>query len=144
MRLWSLNPKYLDRQGLLAAWRESLLAKKVLAGKTKGYKNHPQLIRFRESKKALEYIDAYIFGLYLESVNRSYTFDKKKIRNLKILDKKIKVNSGQVIYEFDHLLRKLKVRDKEKYKQLKKIKRPQVHFLFKVVSGKMEKWEKVK
>ena len=144
MRLWSLNPKYLDRPGLLAVWRESLLAKKVLAGKTKGYKNHPQLIRFRESKNALEYIDAYLFGLYLESLDRAYKFDKKKIRNLKILDKKIKVNSGQVFYEFDHLLRKLKIRDNEKYNQLKKIKRPQVHFLFKVIPGKIEEWEKVK
>jgi len=142
MRLWSLSPKYLDRQGFLAVWRESLLAKKVLEGKTKGYKNHPQLIRFRNSKKILEYIDAYLFGLYLESLDRGYKFDKEKIRNLKILVKKIKVNSGQVIYEFDHLLRKLKVRDKEKYNQLKKTKRPQVHFLFKVVPGEVEEWEK--
>jgi len=144
MRLWSLNPKYLDRQGLLAVWREGLLAKKVLTGKTKGYKNHPQLIRFRNSKKALEYIDAYLFGLYLESLDRGYKFDKNKIGNLKILDKKIKVNSGQVIYEFNHLLKKLKERDREKYNQLKKTKRPQVHFLFKVIPGKIEDWEKVK
>ena len=81
MRLWSLSPKYLDRQGLLAVWRESLLAKKVLAGKTKGYRNHSQLIRFRNSKKALEYIDAYLLGLYLESIDRAYNFDKTKIKN---------------------------------------------------------------
>ena len=43
MRLWSLHPKYLDKLGLLGLWRESLLAQKVLLGKTKGYKNHPQL-----------------------------------------------------------------------------------------------------
>jgi len=30
MRLWSIHPKYLDRQGLLAVWRESLLAQSVL------------------------------------------------------------------------------------------------------------------
>ena len=30
MRLWSIHPKYLDRQGLLAVWREGLLAQKVL------------------------------------------------------------------------------------------------------------------
>ncbi len=50
MRLWSLHPKYLDRQGLLAVWREGLLAQKVLQGKTKGYKNHPQLKRFQQQE----------------------------------------------------------------------------------------------
>jgi len=30
MRLWTIHPKYLDRQGLLALWREALLAQKVL------------------------------------------------------------------------------------------------------------------
>ncbi|MEM3714836.1 MAG: pyrimidine dimer DNA glycosylase/endonuclease V [Nitrososphaeria archaeon] len=40
MRLWSIHPKYLDQKGLVACWREGLLAKKVLLGKVKGYKNH--------------------------------------------------------------------------------------------------------
>lgn len=30
MRLWSLHPSYLDRAGLLAVWREGLLAQSVL------------------------------------------------------------------------------------------------------------------
>ena len=47
MRLWTLHPKYLDRQGLVAVWREGLLAQAVLHSNTKGYKNHPQLDRFR-------------------------------------------------------------------------------------------------
>jgi hypothetical protein len=34
MRLWSLHPKHLDRQGLLAVWREGLLAQEVLRGET--------------------------------------------------------------------------------------------------------------
>jgi hypothetical protein len=46
MRLWSVHPRYLDRQGLTAAWREALLAQKVLTGTTRGYRNHPQLVRF--------------------------------------------------------------------------------------------------
>lgn len=143
MRLWSLNPRYLDRQGLLAVWREGLLAKKVLAGKTRGYKNHPQLIRFKTSKKALEYIDSYLYGIYLEAKSRGYKFGEKKIDNLKILNKKIKINSGQRDYEFKHLLRKLKVRDSKRYFEFKNIKNPQVHFLFKLVKGEVEKWEKI-
>jgi hypothetical protein len=47
MRLWSLHPCYLDRQGLLALWREALLAQKMLQGQTRGYRFHPQLERFR-------------------------------------------------------------------------------------------------
>ena len=39
MRLWSLRPKYLDSQGLVALWREGLLAQAVLRGKTRGYRN---------------------------------------------------------------------------------------------------------
>ncbi len=143
MRLWSLNPKYLDRQGLLAVWREALLAKKVLEGKTKGYKNHPQLIRFRESRDTLAYVDAYLYGIYLEALSRGYKFSREKIDNLKILNKKIRVNSGQLTYEFAHLLNKLKTRDSKQFGKLKDIKRPEVHFLFKVIPGKEEKWEKI-
>lgn len=46
MRLWSVHPRHLDRQGLTACWREGLLAQKVLTGGTRGYRNHPQLRRF--------------------------------------------------------------------------------------------------
>jgi len=47
VRIWSLHPKYLDRQGLTACWREALLAQAVLNGATRGYTRHPQLVRFR-------------------------------------------------------------------------------------------------
>ena len=32
MRLWSLSPRYLDVKGLVAVWREGLLADAVLLG----------------------------------------------------------------------------------------------------------------
>ena len=35
MRLWSLHPRYLDRQGLTALWREGLLARAVHALKAR-------------------------------------------------------------------------------------------------------------
>lgn len=50
MRLWTLHPEYLDRQGLVALWREAPLAKAVLEGKTRGYRRHPQLERFDRRK----------------------------------------------------------------------------------------------
>lgn len=142
MRLWSLSPKYLDSKGLVALWRETLLAKHVLEGKTKGYKNHPQLIRFKDSKDALTYINHYLLEVYQEAEKRGYKFSKEKIGDLKKITKKIRVNSEQIAYEFKHLLNKLKVRDIKKYQDYRFIKDIEIHQLFKVVEGKIEQWEK--
>ena len=79
MRLWSLHPKYLDPQGLVALWREALLARAVLQGKTKGYKHHPQLRRFQESPSPRRYIAAYLKEVHAEATRRGYRFDGKKI-----------------------------------------------------------------
>jgi len=59
MRLWSLHPKYLDAQGLVALWHEALLAKAVLRNETKGYRNHLQLERFRASSMPLLTINSF-------------------------------------------------------------------------------------
>ena len=37
MRLWTIHPRYLDSRGLVALWRESLLARAVLRSQTRGY-----------------------------------------------------------------------------------------------------------
>jgi len=47
VRLWSVHPEYLDSRGLVALWREALLAQAVLRGETRGYRRHPRLARFR-------------------------------------------------------------------------------------------------
>ena len=142
MRIWSIHPKYLDSKGLVALWREALLAKKVLEGKTKGYKNHPQLERFKNSKKPLDCINQFLSVVFIESVERKYKFNKEKIDwNFKRTI--LKVTSEQINYERNHLLNKLKTRDKLKYKMLIKEKIFQAHPLFKVVTGKIEHWEKI-
>lgn len=143
MRLWSLHPKYLDVKGLLANWREGLLAKKVLQGKTKFYKNHPQLIRFKNQKNPLIAINAYLYQIFLEAKKRGYKFDQKKIKPI-ILKEKIYVNSGQVRYEFLHFLKKLKIRDKNLYNKIKNLKKIEVNPVFKVKRGKVEYWEKIR
>lgn len=143
MRLWSISPKYLDRQGLLAVWREGLLAKKVLANKTKGYKNHPQLNRFKESDNPLKNIDVYLYGIFLEAKNRNYKFDINKIDIREINKKQICVTKGQILYEFNHLLDKLKFRDFTRFKELDNIVKPELHFIFKLVQGDIERWEKL-
>ncbi|WP_041081389.1 pyrimidine dimer DNA glycosylase/endonuclease V [Thermotoga profunda] len=119
MRLWSIDFSYLDRKGLLAVWREALLAKAVLSFKTKGYKNHPQLERFKSHSNPLKAINTYLFYIYEESKSRNYNFDLSKI-DLSQVDSsiKIKVTKGQLRYEFEHLLRKLQKRDHQKYLEL--------------------------
>ena len=79
MRLWSLHPKYLDPQGLVALWREALLAQAVLRGKTKGYRHHPQLERFTSHRSPRLAINAYLGSIYEEAASRGYAFDRRKI-----------------------------------------------------------------
>jgi len=140
MRLWTIHPKYLDHKGLTALWRESLLAKKVLQGKTKGYKNHPQLKRFKNL--SLKFINTYLYYIYKESCRRGYCFDKRKI-DKPLTKKKIYSTTGQLEYEFKHLKNKLKKRSKQTYNKLLKIKSPEPNPLFKIRKGKIEDWEKL-
>lgn len=140
MRIWSLHPQYLDAKGLVALWRETLLAKHVLEGKTKGYKNHPQLNRFKKSGNPVETINQYLSEVYQEASARKYNFDREKI-NWKFKRSKQTVSSGQMLYEMKHLLNKLKIRDPQKYKELNGQKKFDAHPLFKIVTGEIEDWE---
>jgi len=142
LRIWTLHPKYLDAKGLVALWRESLLARHVLLGKTRGYRNHPQLIRFRQNENPVNCIDLYLSAVFREALVRGYHFNKEKL-NRELTPAKIKVTSGQVHYEVKHLMNKLRKRDKEKFKQLSGVKLFKVHPLFKVTSGNIESWEVV-
>lgn len=142
MRLWSLHPKYLDAKGLVALWREALLAQKVLQGMTKGYKNHPQLTRFKCTDNPLAAIAAYLRGVSAEADKRGYHFDKTKIL-ADTTPSIIPVTNGQLTYEFQHLLAKLKTREPHLYIQLKTVGHITVHPLFSEVNGPVEDWEKI-
>ncbi len=141
MRLWSLSPTYLDRMGLLALWREGLLAQSVLAGKTEGYKHHPQLIRFQSQEDPLGAIGHYLSTVADEGERRGYHFNREKILRPQPW-KTIPVTQGQLLYELSHLLHKLQNRDLHRYRQLKTIKFPETHPSFAVVPGKIAPWEK--
>jgi hypothetical protein len=148
MRLWSFDFKYLDRSGFLAVWREALLAKKVLEGKTRGYKNHPQLIRFKNSKKPLKLINIYLYEIYKESLKRNYNFDISKIdlSNKKHFERfeKIPLTRNQLIFEFKHLLKKLEKRDPIQYNKIVKTKKISPNNIFYLIDGEVEFWEKIK
>jgi hypothetical protein len=141
LRLWSLHPKYLDTKGLLALWRESLLAQKVLQGKTKGYRNHPQLDRFKQQPFPQKAVGSYLLAVWQEADRRGYSFDKKKIK--KQGSKTIPVTNRQVQYEWKHLRKKLRLRDPQKLKSLSKIKKPDLHPSFQKRIGLIESWEKL-
>lgn len=140
MRLWSIHPQYLDAKGLVALWREGLLAQKVLLGKTKGYTKHPQLERFKSKDNAVGAIASYLRYVIIEAEERGYHFDSSKIVK-KSIKTKLPVNRGQIKYEFEHLLSKLKERDFEKYKALETTKQIKPHPLFIVKNGGVESWE---
>jgi hypothetical protein len=142
MRLWTLHPKYLDARGLVALWREALLAQKVLSGATTGYRHHPQLLRFAGQRNPPALLAAYLTAVHEEAGRRDYRFDASKIGRRRS-SRKLTETRGQLLYEWQHLKRKLKQRDPERYRELAAIEIPTPHPLFKIVSGPVQAWEKV-
>ena len=141
MRLWSLHPKYLDSRGLVALWREGLLAQSVLAGGTSGYRHHPQLERFRGEADPVAAVAAYLRAIVEEAERRGYRFDASKLRPAPepVL---LPVTAGQLGYEWEHLRRKLERRDPERAKAHGAVEEPDPHPLFRVVPGPIAPWER--
>lgn len=140
MRLWSLHPKYLDAKGLVALWRETLLAKHVLEGKTKGYKNHPQLNRFKTAASPVDAINRYLIAVFEEASSRSYTFERSKI-DWNCSECKLIVTTGQMEYESKHLLNKLRERDPARWKTVKSNRQFESHPMFTIIEGTIADWE---
>ncbi len=142
MRLWTLHPRYLDRQGLLALWREALLAQKVLLGLTRGYRHHPQLARFRASNDPTVAISSYLREVHAEATQRGYRFESGKIAT-SLTASRIAATTGQLEFEQQHLRRKLALRDPTLLSQLDALDSLQPHPLFHIVKGEIAAWEKV-
>lgn len=144
MRLWSLPPEWIDSKGLLACWRESLLALAVLEGKTKGYKNHPQLNRFKKHHEPIQVLCNYLHTLVEEADKRGYNFNKNKIPLPFDETLKIPVNSKQLDYEFQFLRSKVLGRNFDEWKWGSYNMTNSCNPIFTVVYGEIEDWEKVK
>jgi len=142
VRLWSIHPKYLDARGLVALWREALLAQAVLLGKTKGYTRHPQLLRFRSARNPSAAICAYLHAIHDEAKSRGYTFDITRVRRSRASHEILSVTRGQIKYEWLHLQGKLIARDPKWLKSLGRPRRFEPHPVFIVVAGQVESWEK--
>ena len=141
MRLWTLHPRYLDAKGLVAAWREALLAQKVLSGATKGYRHHPQLARFQAQPDPLAAIATFLVGIADEAQSRGYHFDASKILRRRFTGQMTET-SGQLLYEWKHLKAKLNVRAPQMASQLRGITMPEPHPLFRVIPGDVQDWER--
>ena len=142
MRLWTLHPKYLDPKGLVALWREALLAQTVLKGETAGYRHHPQLLRFQAHADPLAAIATYLRAVHAEAMARNYRFDRAKI-NRRRAKGKLAETRGQLAYELKHLRVKLRARSPDWWRQWKNVAAPEPHPLFRLVPGAVRDWEKV-
>lgn len=140
MRLWTLHPQYLDAKGLVAAWREALLAQKVLQGATRGYRNHPQLTRFKSQPEPVAALAEFLRGLVAEARVRDYQFDATKIAETTPVAK-IPATRGQMAFEWAHLRRKLALRDPARLRACVESLEPKPHPLFRIVPGPVESWE---
>jgi hypothetical protein len=131
----------LDSKGLVAAWREALLAQKVLAGATQGYRQHPQLIRFQAQADPAAAIATFLAGLADEAQQRGYHFDASKISSRRFHGK-IFETSGQLSYEWNHLQVKLRKRAPRLAREFRGLASPEPHPLFRIVPGGVRDWER--
>ncbi|MEE2779365.1 MAG: pyrimidine dimer DNA glycosylase/endonuclease V [Myxococcota bacterium] len=141
MRLWSLHPEHLDSKGLVALWREGLLARKVLRGETRGYLRHPQLERFRATASPERSIDVYLHHVVDEADKRGFRFDRSKLGR-RPSESELEVTSGQLAFEREHLKKKLDVRDPARSQALPESPAVAPHPLFQVIDGPIASWER--
>ncbi|MFB8385772.1 pyrimidine dimer DNA glycosylase/endonuclease V [Microbacterium sp. NPDC055910] len=140
MRLWSLHPEMLDRVGLVACWREALLAQKVLTGATVGYTRHPQLERFHACAEPIDAIGHFLQALWAEATARGYSFDRTRILRPDAATPGITVTDGQLAYEHGHLRAKVAMRDAAWLPRVGEVPRPAPSF--REVRGGIASWER--
>jgi hypothetical protein len=141
MRLWTLHPRYLDSRGLVALWREALLAQKVLAGGTRGYRRHPQLLRFAEQPEPATTIASYLREVAREAARRGYRFDESKIARTGEGDA-VEATAEQLLFEWRHLMAKLRTRAPAVAVEHAAVTTPEPHPLFRIVPGPVADWER--
>ncbi|UYN88954.1 MAG: DNA lyase [Anaerolineales bacterium] len=141
MRIWSLHPQHLDAKGLTALWRETLLAQRVLQGRTRGYTQHPQLLRFKACADPQAAIATYLAAVHAEAQARGYNFNAALIAAPRT-DERLAVSEGQLAYEWQHLLAKLQQRAPDVHAQQAALAAPQPHPMFYVQPGPIAEWER--
>ena len=122
-------------------WREALLARKVLMNRTRGYRHHPQLLRFREERNPVAWINAYLLIVHAEASSRGYSFDKSRIGRTRASGSLVET-AGQLAFEWEHLRKKLRRRNREASRRLEARRSLEASPLFRIVRGEVRDWEK--
>ena len=143
MRLWTIHPRHLDAAGLVALWREALLAQAVILGRTRGYTRHPQLHRFRAAADPAACIASYLRVVADEASSRGYAFNSARIVRSGTQVRPIFETKGQLLYEWEHLCLKLQRRSMAWYHDEFEEAKPTSHPLFRIVAGGVRDWERV-
>lgn len=118
MCLWSVHPQYLDKHGLMALWREGLLAQKALCASAAVSQSNPQLRRFKNNDNPLRAIGTYLSFVAAEGARQGYNLNHEKILYPNFDQEVIPVDASQIAFEAERLKNKLRIRDKLKFKQL--------------------------
>ncbi|TQL48602.1 pyrimidine dimer DNA glycosylase /DNA-(apurinic or apyrimidinic site) lyase [Homoserinimonas aerilata] len=139
-----MHPRYLDRQALIAGWREALLAQTVIGRSTGGYSRHPQLERFREQPSPGAAVATFLSAIADEAEDRGYSFTRSKILPFDEEVAPIPVTTEQLNYEWQHLMAKLAIRSPETHARWANIATADPHPLFVVVDGPIASWERPK
>lgn len=144
MRLWSIDFKHLDQQGLCGLWREAVQAKNILQGATEGYKNHSSLDRFKASDMPLTAINTYLSYVLAEAKKRRYNFNQNLIDWRYVNSNfQIPVTIKQIRYEANFLKSKLSKRQTNGRKFLSLFQYDICPFFYQT-EGEIENWERVK
>lgn len=100
MKLRLLDPGYLDARGLVAPWQEGILAMAIGRGRARGYRNHPQPVRFRNHPRPVAALNDYLHHVLHEAQRRGYRFDASKISPFAHADS-ITVSLPDIFYSED-------------------------------------------
>lgn len=144
MLVWSIHPSYLEVKNFVALWSESLLAQNVLLGNTKGWVNHPQLIRFRKHEFPLQAIANYLHDVCDEAENRGYNFKLEKIQLPWQKIDKLQITMAGIEHEWQYFLKKMKLRNLKYFNKWKNNIEIKTHPAFKIIEGKIKDWEYIK
>jgi hypothetical protein len=78
-----------------------------------------------------------------EAERRGYQFDRKRILEAEFRGKLVETR-GQLLFEWQHLQAKLRLRAADLCREQHGIDCPKAHPLFRIVPGRVREWEKSK
>jgi hypothetical protein len=79
-------------------------------------------------------INSFLAAIHDESRARGYSFDAAKVGRAR-RQGKLRETRGQLAFEWQHLLAKLRARDPARHRALRGIESPEAHPLFRIVAG---------